>query len=105
MATALGLALTGAELAVRVAERATRGLRCTCGHARQAHRHYRPGSDCSRCGCGRWTWKGWRGTHVRRADPATCPHPDGALTVHHVPPGRAAIQTCGRCGTQWAVSA
>lgn|GEM_PF-5824957 len=29
--------------------------RCVCGHPREAHRHFRPGSDCGICG------------------PATCP--------------------------------
>jgi hypothetical protein len=23
---------------------------CVCGHARDAHQHYRPGSDCGACG-------------------------------------------------------
>ncbi|WP_433288992.1 hypothetical protein ACQPZQ_37585 [Pseudonocardia sp. CA-142604] len=23
---------------------------CTCGHAREAHEHYRPGTDCGVCG-------------------------------------------------------
>lgn len=22
---------------------------CTCGHGREAHEHYRPGSDCALC--------------------------------------------------------
>jgi len=26
---------------------------CACGHQRQAHAHYRAGSDCSLCGCSR----------------------------------------------------
>jgi len=25
---------------------------CTCGHARAAHEHYRPGTDCSLCPAG-----------------------------------------------------
>lgn len=24
-------------------------VRCRCGHVREAHRHYRPGSDCAHC--------------------------------------------------------
>jgi hypothetical protein len=33
----------------------TRGhLRCSCGHGRDAHRHYRSGSDCALCGCLQW---------------------------------------------------
>jgi len=24
--------------------------RCSCGHARELHRHYRTGSDCGACG-------------------------------------------------------
>lgn len=30
---------------------------CVCGHAREAHEHYRRGSDCALCGaatCGRY---------------------------------------------------
>ena len=27
---------------------------CRCGHAANAHRHYRPGSDCGLCDCPRW---------------------------------------------------
>lgn len=32
------------------------GLRkpCSCGHGKQAHQHYRAGSDCALCGCGRY---------------------------------------------------
>ena len=29
-------------------------LRCGCRHGRDAHRHYRPGSDCALCECPRW---------------------------------------------------
>jgi len=31
--------------------------RCVCGHPREAHEHYRAGSDCALCGrsgCGRF---------------------------------------------------
>jgi hypothetical protein len=28
---------------------------CRCGHDRMAHRHYRRGSDCALCDCGRWS--------------------------------------------------
>jgi hypothetical protein len=24
---------------------------CWCGHSRDAHQHYRPGTDCGLCGC------------------------------------------------------
>jgi hypothetical protein len=27
---------------------------CTCSHARDAHDHYRPGTDCSGCSCRRY---------------------------------------------------
>jgi hypothetical protein len=26
-------------------------LTCVCGHPRDAHEHYRPGSDCALCDC------------------------------------------------------
>lgn len=28
--------------------------RCRCDHLRYAHRHYRPGTDCSLCSCDRY---------------------------------------------------
>jgi hypothetical protein len=28
---------------------------CSCHHRRDAHRHYRPGSDCAVCPCPRWS--------------------------------------------------
>ena len=41
--------------ALRVSRRTFAGLAlCRCGHDRQAHRHYRPGADCSLCGCQRF---------------------------------------------------
>jgi hypothetical protein len=30
------------------------GAPCSCGHRKQAHEHYRAGSDCALCGCGRF---------------------------------------------------
>jgi hypothetical protein len=30
------------------------GKPCRCGHGRQAHQHYRGGSDCSLCSCSRY---------------------------------------------------
>jgi hypothetical protein len=27
---------------------------CLCGHTREAHRHYRSGTDCGLCGCLKW---------------------------------------------------
>jgi hypothetical protein len=32
-----------------------RNLLCSCHHGRDAHRHYRPGSDCAVCTCPRWS--------------------------------------------------
>ena len=32
-----------------------RYLLCSCRHRRDAHRHYRPGSDCAVCTCPRWS--------------------------------------------------
>ena len=33
---------------------------CVCGHDRETHRHYRPGTDCALCGdCGRYRPR-WR---------------------------------------------
>jgi hypothetical protein len=28
---------------------------CRCGHQREAHRHYRNGTDCGTCGCERFS--------------------------------------------------
>lgn len=33
---------------------ATGGKPCVCGHARQAHEHYRRGKDCALCSCVRY---------------------------------------------------
>lgn len=33
-------------------------VRCVCGCSRELHDHYRPGSDCGRCGAS--TCPGWR---------------------------------------------
>jgi hypothetical protein len=30
------------------------GKSCSCGHGRQAHEHYRRGSDCALCTCGKF---------------------------------------------------
>lgn len=35
---------------------------CGCGHQPDAHRHYRPGSDCALCACPQWSQRG--GSHV-----------------------------------------
>lgn len=39
---------------------------CRCGHEREAHEHYRPGTDCGACGtdCGAFVPRG--GRPVRR---------------------------------------
>lgn len=33
---------------------AVTGPICSCGHGRQAHQHYRRGTDCSLCSCPRF---------------------------------------------------
>lgn len=30
---------------------------CVCGHVRDAHEHYRPGTDCALCDCPRFRAK------------------------------------------------
>jgi hypothetical protein len=37
---------------------------CRCGHGADAHSHWRAGTDCSACGCGRFQRE--RATVVRR---------------------------------------
>jgi hypothetical protein len=44
---------TAALLVLRILSGAT----CRCGHGRDAHAHYREGSDCALCGCRRWRRK------------------------------------------------
>jgi len=34
---------------------ADRIVLCQCGHGRDAHRHYRRGSECALCACSRWS--------------------------------------------------
>ena len=31
------------------------GPRCSCGHRKSAHEHYRRGTDCSLCSCPRFS--------------------------------------------------
>jgi len=33
--------------------------RCGCGHDRDAHTHYRAGTDCALCACQRWAPPRW----------------------------------------------
>jgi hypothetical protein len=35
--------------------RTGRSRACGCGHQPDAHRHYRPGSDCALCACPQWS--------------------------------------------------
>ena len=32
---------------------------CRCGHERPGHTHFRRGTDCALCDCGRWAPKRW----------------------------------------------
>ena len=36
-------------------KRTRRHFLCRCHHRLDAHRHYRPGSDCAVCTCPRWS--------------------------------------------------
>lgn len=36
-----------------------RALQCWCGHYRDAHSHYRYGTECALCGCRRWAPPRW----------------------------------------------
>ena len=40
--------------ALRLAVPLSAPVACGCGHARPAHEHYRPGSDCAFCDCARY---------------------------------------------------
>ena len=42
-------------IAVALSPVAAAGQGCTCGHTRTAHQHYRRGTDCAVCNCGRYT--------------------------------------------------
>lgn len=35
-------------------KRRLRALQCWCGHDRDAHEHYRYGTECALCRCQRW---------------------------------------------------
>ncbi|MGK5110462.1 MULTISPECIES: hypothetical protein [unclassified Geodermatophilus] len=43
-----------AALRVAAAAVSIEGRSCTCGHGKQAHEHYRRGTDCALCACGRY---------------------------------------------------
>jgi hypothetical protein len=32
-----------------------KGRSCACGHGKQAHEHYRRGTDCALCRCGKFS--------------------------------------------------
>lgn len=36
-----------------------RSVQCWCGHYREAHAHYRYGTECGLCGCQRWAPPPW----------------------------------------------
>ena len=40
--------------------RSSRSQLCTCAHAREAHDHYRSGTDCGMCSCFRFDRSGPR---------------------------------------------
>lgn len=42
------------------------GRTCSCGHGKQAHKHYRRGTDCAMCSCARYARPGLRRLVVRR---------------------------------------
>jgi hypothetical protein len=44
-----------AEVAGNSAKPTRRHPRCNCHHRRDAHRHYRPGSECAVCNCPQWS--------------------------------------------------
>jgi hypothetical protein len=44
-----------AEIDEDKTKRTRRHLLRSCRHSRDAHRHYRPGSDCALCECPRWS--------------------------------------------------
>jgi len=52
--TVITRALYGAA-AAGAARRTGGTAPCRCGHGRDAHMHYRRGSDCALCECPRWS--------------------------------------------------
>jgi hypothetical protein len=38
----------------------THSTHCRCGHAAEAHEHFRPGNDCGACRCNRFDGVGSR---------------------------------------------
>jgi hypothetical protein len=50
---------------------------CTCGHVRDAHEHYRRGTDCALCECPKFR-AARRGAD---ADPTPAPTPDADATT------------------------
>lgn len=47
-------------------DRSAAGQLCRCGHQRDAHSHYRKGSDCALCPCPRFRID-WRALLFRRS--------------------------------------
>lgn len=65
-------------------------MSCRCSHGRDAHAHYRAGTDCALCGCGRYRrrWVGqpfttatattdWLSTGLNVNPDVTVPVPPG----------------------------
>jgi len=42
--------------------------KCWCGHDRDAHSHYRSGTDCALCQCQRWAPPRWWRLRMFRLD-------------------------------------
>jgi hypothetical protein len=60
-----------------------RNLRCSCGHAHEAHEHYRRGSDCALCPAGVCA----KFTPDRRAPRRTVLYPVAGPAVPQTDPG------------------
>lgn len=50
----LGPTLVLEPVTVPTSHASTETAVCVCGHAQDAHEHYRPGSDCALCDCPRY---------------------------------------------------
>jgi len=66
---------------------------CVCGHARDAHEHYRRGTDCATCGPERCPK--FRRALLRRKQPPTPPagRPDERTDIDRASSGPALIVT------------
>jgi hypothetical protein len=75
-------------------------MNCRCGHPREAHKHHRRGTDCSRCTtCDMYRWAKSRRLAVMLAAAASAALAVSAVSAKHGDEGITLVRQCGPCTT------